>query len=158
MSIGCPDGDGRLAPAAVDAILEAAERAAAVVARPGSRPRRRRRASWSRSSPRRIEAPLLVDADGLNALAGRSSSLAERSAPTVITPHAGELGRLLEIDSDESTRTGSRSATEAAARSGAVVVLKGDDTIVAAPDSAPRSTGSRARRSPPPAPATCSAG
>ena len=49
----------------------------------------------------RAEVPLLLDADGLNAHAGRLESLAGRSAPTVLTPHAGELARLLGCDSSE---------------------------------------------------------
>ena len=49
----------------------------------------------------RIEAPLVIDADGLNAYAGRLEALRGAQAPTVLTPHAGELGRLLERDSDE---------------------------------------------------------
>ena len=76
---------------------------------------------------------MLIDADGLNALAGSIELLDERPAPTVLTPHAGELARLLETDSAEVGAHRLASATEAAARSGAVVVLKGDDTIVAAP-------------------------
>ena len=84
---------------------------------------------------------MLVDADGLNALAGSLEILGERSAPTVITPHAGELARLLEISSDEVNAHRLAKATEAATRSGAVVVLKGDDTIIAAPDSPPLVNG-----------------
>jgi NAD(P)H-hydrate epimerase len=82
----------------------------------------------------RIEAPLVLDADGLNAFAGRASDICRREAPTVLTPHAGELGRLLDRGSDEVSAHRLRSAREAAAASGAVVVLKGDDTIVAAGD------------------------
>ena len=48
-----------------------------------------------------VETPLLIDADGLNAHAGRLELLRERSAPTVLTPHEGELGRLLERPSSE---------------------------------------------------------
>jgi NAD(P)H-hydrate epimerase len=48
----------------------------------------------------------------------------------VITPHAGELARLLEIDSDEVEAHRLRSASQASERSGAIVVLKGDDTLV----------------------------
>ena len=48
-----------------------------------------------------VEAPLLIDADGLNAHAGRLELIAEREAPTVLTPHAGELGRLLGRESSE---------------------------------------------------------
>jgi ADP-dependent NAD(P)H-hydrate dehydratase / NAD(P)H-hydrate epimerase len=77
--------------------------------------------------------PLLLDADGLNAHAGRLRSLAARRAPTVLTPHAGELARLLETDSAAVGAKRLHSARAAAAESGAVVVLKGDDTLVAEP-------------------------
>jgi hydroxyethylthiazole kinase-like uncharacterized protein yjeF len=83
----------------------------------------------------RIELPLVIDADGLNALAdGFPGPLPERSAPTVLTPHAGELGRLLGVESAEIGRQRLAHARDAAARSGAIVVLKGDDTLVATPD------------------------
>jgi NAD(P)H-hydrate epimerase len=80
------------------------------------------------------ELPLLLDADGLNAHAGALESLASRPAPTVLTPHAGELGRLLEVDSSAVAEHRLDSARRAAAAARAVVVLKGDDTLVAAPD------------------------
>jgi NAD(P)H-hydrate epimerase len=76
---------------------------------------------------------MLIDADGLNAHAGVLQSLRQRSGPTVLTPHAGELGRLLQIDSATVDRHRLSSVREAAERSGAVVLLKGHDTIVAAP-------------------------
>jgi NAD(P)H-hydrate epimerase len=81
----------------------------------------------------RAPGSLLLDADGLNAHAGDLASLATRRAPTVLTPHAGELGRLLERSSDEIDARRLRSAREAARLAQAVVVLKGDDTIVASP-------------------------
>ena len=56
----------------------------------------------------RIEAPLVIDADGLNAHAGRIERLAGRRAPLVLTPHAGEMGRLLDRESERSRRSGSR--------------------------------------------------
>jgi ADP-dependent NAD(P)H-hydrate dehydratase / NAD(P)H-hydrate epimerase len=77
--------------------------------------------------------PLLLDADGLNAHAGAPDSLAARSAPTVLTPHGGELARLLGVDGDAVRARRLACAREAARRSGAIVVLKGDDTIVAGP-------------------------
>ena len=89
---------------------------------------------FARGVARAVRAPLLVDADGLNAHAGRLELLRERKAPTVLTPHEGELGRLLERDSQEVARHRVASAREAAERSGAVVLLKGDDTIVALPE------------------------
>jgi hydroxyethylthiazole kinase-like uncharacterized protein yjeF len=77
-----------------------------------------------------IEAPLVIDADGLNAFAGEAGRIAERSAATILTPHAGELGRLLGRSSEEISARRLASAREAALVTGAVVVLKGDDTIV----------------------------
>jgi len=75
----------------------------------------------------------VLDADGLNAHAGRLSELASREAPTVLTPHAGELARLLECDSEEIEHERLRHVRAAAAQAQAVVVLKGDDTLIADP-------------------------
>ncbi len=72
----------------------------------------------------------MIDADALNAHAGHLESLAGRTAATVITPHEGELARLLETDSKEVSARRLEHAREAARRSGAIVVLKGNDTIV----------------------------
>ena len=58
----------------------------------------------ARELAREIEIPLLLDADGLNAHAGRLDDLASRSAATVLTPHAGELARLLGTESGEIQR------------------------------------------------------
>ena len=86
----------------------------------------------------------MIDADGLNALAGGSSRSPARQAPTVLTPHAGELGRLLEVDSGEIGAHRLARATRGRRAARAIVVLKGDDTIVAAPGRGRRSsTGSR---------------
>jgi NAD(P)H-hydrate epimerase len=90
--------------------------------------------AFARAVARLVNVPLVLDADGLNALAGDLEALAGRSAPTVLTPHEGELGRLLEVASEEVARQRLAHAREAARRSGATVVLKGDDTLVVAPD------------------------
>jgi NAD(P)H-hydrate epimerase len=89
--------------------------------------------AFARALARSTAKPLLIDADGLNAHIGGLDALAGRHAATVLTPHAGELGRLLDVDSAEIERRRLHHAREAAERSGAVVLLKGDDTIVAAP-------------------------
>ncbi len=132
MSVGCPGEGGALGPEALDLILSTAERRKAVVLGPGIG-RGDGAGELVRELVGRLEVPLVVDADGLNALAGRLELLAGRTAPTVLTPHAGELGRLLEIASDEVGAHRLRCAREAASRADAVVVLKGDDSIVAAP-------------------------
>jgi len=134
MMIGLPEEDGALAVAALDPALEALARADAVVLGPGFS-KREGAAALARELALRIGAPLVIDADGLNALAGRLGEvIGRRAAPTVLTPHAGELGRLLRVESREIARTRLRCAREAAKRAGAVVVLKGDDTLVAEPD------------------------
>ena len=73
--------------------------------------------------------PVVVDADGLFGL-----EPAPRDAPTVLTPHAGELARLLDVEPAWVGAHRLEAAARAAERFGAVVLLKGADTIVRAPD------------------------
>lgn len=135
MMVGLPeDGDGHLDASAVEPVLKAVGRADAVVLGPGLSKDPDAQA-LARGVVPRIDVPLVIDADGLNALAGRIDEiLPQRPWPTVLTPHAGELGRLLEVESKEVERARLRHVREAASRSRAFVVLKGDDTLVAAPD------------------------
>ena len=122
------DAPGRLLPRAADAILEAAERADAVAIGPGPRPQRRHGRARPRSCSSGSTLPVVLDADALWELEPFA-----RAAPTVLTPHSGELARLLGVERARSTRTGSTPARRAASRFGAVVLLKGADTIVASP-------------------------
>jgi NAD(P)H-hydrate epimerase len=129
MSVGCPGGDGCLAPASLKAVLRTFERAAAGVLGPGMG-RDPGSVELARDAAAAIGAPLVIDADGLNAFAGELERIADRQEPTILTPHAGELGRLLGRRSEEIAARRLASAREAAAAARAVVVLKGDDTIV----------------------------
>jgi ADP-dependent NAD(P)H-hydrate dehydratase / NAD(P)H-hydrate epimerase len=132
MSRALPDEDGAHTPAGVEVVEEMAQRAGAVVLGPGlGRSEPALEFAWL--AARAVAAPLLIDADGLNAHAGVLDSLAGREAPTILTPHEGELARLLEVESDEVKAHRLAHVREAAELSGAVVLLKGDDTIVAAP-------------------------
>jgi NAD(P)H-hydrate epimerase len=133
MSIGCPSADGAMGPDALDAILEAADRRKAVVLGPGLGRAEATKELVRQLAPR-VGSPLVIDADGLNALAGELELLADRRHPTVLTPHAGELGRLLDIEPDAVGERRLAAARDAASRSGAIAVLKGDDTIIASPD------------------------
>jgi NAD(P)H-hydrate epimerase len=133
MSVPLPDKDGTLNQPALEVALERTERADALVLGPGLG-RKPRTFKLARKLAAAVAIPLLLDADGLNAHEGRLGALAERSAPTVLTPHAGELARLLESDSAEIAAHRLRCARDAAAQAHAIVLLKGDDTIVAAPD------------------------
>jgi ADP-dependent NAD(P)H-hydrate dehydratase / NAD(P)H-hydrate epimerase len=83
------------------------------------------------------EATVVLDADGLTAFAENPADLFEliknRNGPTILTPHHGEFGRLFpELDNAASKLERARRAAEI---SGGVVVYKGPDTVVAAPDS-----------------------
>lgn len=75
--------------------------------------------------------PLVLDADALNVIARDVAKLSRRTAPTVLTPHAGELGRMLGTDTTavQADRVVSASALAA---SGHVCLLKGPGTVVAA--------------------------
>jgi hydroxyethylthiazole kinase-like uncharacterized protein yjeF len=78
--------------------------------------------------------PLVVDADGLNALAGSPRSRGKLARRSVLTPHPGEMSRLTgqSIQAISADRAGS--ALAAAREWGAIVVLKGAHTVVAHPD------------------------
>ncbi|HEV3320694.1 MAG TPA: NAD(P)H-hydrate dehydratase [Solirubrobacteraceae bacterium] len=132
MTHGLPDEDGSLTVAGVEAVLEAARRGGALALGPGLG-RGPGAFAFARELARRAPVPTVIDADGLNAHAGRLGELSRREAPTVLTPHAGELGRLLELPSEEVERERLRHVRAAAELSQAVVVLKGDDTLVADP-------------------------
>ena len=133
MTRALPHEDGGHTPAGVETVAEMADRAGAVVLGPGLG-RTDPAVEFARRVATSVEAPLLIDADGLNAHAGGLEGLADRAEPTVLTPHEGELGRLLERESAQVADYRLAAVREAAARSGAIVLLKGDDTIVARPD------------------------
>lgn len=113
------------------AIEEAAARCGAVVVGPGLG-RDDGTAALVLHLLERIATPLVLDADGLNAVADAGLEvLAARTAPTVITPHPGEFARLVGVDRTPEDDDGRRAAAEGLARdAGAVVVLKGHHTVV----------------------------
>jgi ADP-dependent NAD(P)H-hydrate dehydratase / NAD(P)H-hydrate epimerase len=133
MTVPLPDADDSLEPFGVEQVLERAGRADALVLGPGLG-RTDGALEFARQLAHAAPLPLLLDADGLNAHAGSLDRLTERPAPSVLTPHAGELARLLESDSAAVGARRLQSVQEAARRARAVVVLKGDDTLVAVPD------------------------
>jgi NAD(P)H-hydrate epimerase len=129
-----PDADGaHTAAGAADVLERARQRGGALVLGPGLG-RSAGAMAFARAVARGATVPLVLDADGLNAHAARLESLRERPAPAVLTPHAGELARLLEVGSDAVNAQRLEHAREAARRAGAIVVLKGDDTLVAEPE------------------------
>ncbi len=111
-------------------LLESAGRVQAWVAGPGM--------GTDEAATQRLAAvlatdlPVLVDADGITILAA-NPGLLPRAAPTLITPHAGELARLLQADRADIEARRLHYATTAAAKLGVTVLLKGSTTVIAGP-------------------------
>jgi NAD(P)H-hydrate epimerase len=82
----------------------------------------------------RLEGPLALDADALFALAREPERLRRRRAPTLLTPHPGEAARLLGARAADLERDRPGAARRLAARTGAVVLLKGAASVIAGPD------------------------
>ncbi|MBI3803193.1 MAG: NAD(P)H-hydrate dehydratase [Nitrospirae bacterium] len=82
--------------------------------------------------------PIVVDADGLNALAGDLSVLKRRKTPAILTPHPGEMGRLTGKSAAEIQKERFTVAAAFAEQWNAIVVLKGAHTLIAAPDGSVR--------------------
>jgi ADP-dependent NAD(P)H-hydrate dehydratase / NAD(P)H-hydrate epimerase len=129
MTRGLHDEDGAFAADAATPLAELAERADAVVLGPGlggaDGP-----FDMARRLAAEVRAPLVLDADGLNAHVDSFERLGRRRAATVLTPHPGELGRLLRQPTDRITAERLESARALARDARAIVVLKGDDTLV----------------------------
>jgi NAD(P)H-hydrate epimerase len=84
---------------------------------------------------RQTELPTILDADGLNAFAGQADALRERKGKFLaITPHPGEMARLLGVKNADVQNDRMKIAIDAAARWNVFVLLKGFHTILAGPD------------------------
>jgi NAD(P)H-hydrate epimerase len=136
MTRPCPDEDGTMTRNAADTILAAAERAGAVALGPGLGRTEAVQALVGHLLDR-LDRPVVLDADGLWALAGHLDWVFSREAPTVLTPHAGELGRLIGRPSAWVDANRLDAVQSGADDAGAVVLLKGADTLVAAPGRGP---------------------
>jgi NAD(P)H-hydrate epimerase len=111
----------------LDAVWDAVERAGSLALGPGLG-RTGDRNALVRRLLEETDLPAVVDADALFGLEPFT-----RTAPTVLTPHAGELARLLGTDSSWVSAHRLEAVGRAVARFGCVVLLKGDDTLVGAP-------------------------
>ena len=123
-----PERDGRLSPDAEEEIRRRAAGCDAVAIGCGMG-----RGEESNLLLRRLltlEKPLVLDADGINALEGHIDTLSRRTCATVLTPHDGELARI----GGDMTAPREASAAAFAAAHGVYLVRKGHRTLVAAPD------------------------
>ncbi len=80
-----------------------------------------------------LEKPLVVDADGLNAIAKKPEVLKKRKFQTVLTPHAGELARLLKTPVEEIIADRVLAAKQGATELNSTLLLKGAPTVIATP-------------------------
>lgn len=133
MTRALPHEDGALTVRGVPEVLAMLERGGALALGPGLG-RTEGALAFARELSGAAPVAMVLDADGLNAHAGRLRELAARDAPTVLTPHAGELARLLQCDGEEVAQNRLASVRGACEQAQAVVVLKGDDTLIADPD------------------------
>jgi NAD(P)H-hydrate epimerase len=118
--------DGTIAPDAVDAVIEAASSAHAVAIGPGLS-RDPATASFVHEVVRTSPVPLVVDADALNAFASDAGAIADRKAEAVLTPHGGELARLLGREPSADRLADARALADAAR---AVALVKGTRTVI----------------------------
>jgi len=122
---------GALAARAVDVVTRAAEEADAVAIGPGLGTGGRVRDLVAAALA--AGAPTVVDADALNVLAEDPAPV-KREAPTILTPHPGELGRWNGRPADRVDADRVLAAREAARTHGCTVLLKGSPTVIAGPD------------------------
>jgi len=125
---------GSLAAEAWSEMLPLIERADAIVMGPGVTPNPAGRALLDHLIP--VDKPLVLDADALNLLGGDLGVLRGRRSPVAITPHPGEMARLLRLSAAGVQADRVAAARQATAASGALVALKGAGTVVAGPGSA----------------------
>ena len=81
-----------------------------------------------------IKKPIILDADGLNAISGKTGILKKAKAPVIVTPHPGEMFRLTGKTVPEIQRDRKKSALEFSREYNVITVLKGYQTVVASPD------------------------
>jgi len=124
--------DGTLGIGAEDELFKSAGKMTACAIGPGLS-RHHETVQTVRSLVRRCAVPMVIDADGLNALAGALDILKRAKAPVVLTPHPGEMARLADLSSEDVQRDRINVASSFAERYNVVLVLKGAATVIATP-------------------------
>ena len=125
--------DGTLGVGAEGELLKAAEKMSACAIGPGLSTHYET-VQVVRNLIQRLAIPMVIDADGLNAIAGSLSILKKVKAPVILTPHPGEMGRLLGLTSVDVQKDRIGIASEFAVKYNVTLALKGAATVVASPD------------------------
>lgn len=127
--------DGSVSYEALEHALKLAERASVVALGPGLTSVDETTRSFVRELVERLTCPVLIDADGLNALSPWPAELkGTRERPLILTPHPGEMLRLLGASGQEALADRVSAAREFASLHELILVLKGSRTLVASPD------------------------
>ena len=124
--------EGTVAAGALDLVLERLGGAHALALGPGLTSNEET-AGFARDLVRSCPAPMIVDADGLNAFAGRVADLADRKSDAVLTPHVGEFTRLMGIGSRDLEADCLTHVRGLALRANAITLLKGSRSLIAEP-------------------------
>jgi NAD(P)H-hydrate epimerase len=123
------DGDGRISAAGRDRLMELIAHATAVGIGPGMG-RSKELDDLVADLYMHVAQPVIVDADALNALAGKPAALEKPGGPRILTPHPGEFARLAGVTTAEVQARRQTLAETFAAWSHAAVVLKGYKTLI----------------------------
>ena len=121
-------GYGILADTAIDEITKSAGGKSCLAIGPGIGQAEETR-SLVKKIISQIDTPIVIDADGLNNIVGQTQLLKKRKAPTVLTPHPGEMARLIETSSTTIQQNRLACARNFAKNFGVHVVLKGAATV-----------------------------
>jgi ADP-dependent NAD(P)H-hydrate dehydratase / NAD(P)H-hydrate epimerase len=132
MTFGLPESGGALAEAGARALVSQLRGFDAAVVGPGLGTSRGT-VSFLEALLRGTRLPLVVDADGLNAFAGRPERFARRRGTVVLTPHPGEAGRLLGLSSKAVQADRLGAARRLSRTSHAITILKGAHSLIASP-------------------------
>jgi len=131
------DAEGGFSEGALEDALALASRATAVALGPGVGGSENTR-GFVRRLIERCNKPMIVDADALNALAADRDAAAQilrrRTAETVLSPHPGEMGRLLGLETEVVQEDRLAAVKRSASEFEVVVILKGARTLIASPD------------------------
>ncbi len=134
MTLPLPEtNEGTLSLASEKKLLQGIEGKTAIAIGPGLS-RHPETQHLVRNLIRQVSVPMIIDADGINAIAPDISILKEKKSTLILTPHPGEMGRLMGTNADAVQSDRFKIAKEFAKKWEIILVLKGAHTIVATPD------------------------
>jgi NAD(P)H-hydrate epimerase len=124
---------GSLALENKDELLEFCRRVDMVVLGPGLSLAQETQELVRKLAPK-IDKPLLIDGDGISAVADDLAKIKKREAPTILTPHLGEMSRITKMDISEISRNKIDVLQRATKQLNAIIILKGAHSLVGYPD------------------------